>query len=239
MKIAIDKAPPTLDEIEAEKKRLETELNLLILRKKINFYLISIIILLTSFHKGGLPGLIGPTVGTVLIAFYFIGETPTTILESVTRDFKKFPSVGLVSGITGYLFTLFFTEPLFVLVTNSAKITNDIALGTIYFGICTIVALILILCVFILIDVSFKSRIETNFKSFLFNSKSISASNAAEIVELCKVHPEIDKYRSQVVSLHRPLVQTEFKAMQKWAVEITGKAAFEHLQSPGPIQDKK
>jgi uncharacterized integral membrane protein len=75
-------------------------------------------------------------------------------------------------------------------------------------------------------------------ESGLSQLEPIDESNAAEIVEFCMAHPEIDKYRSQVVSLHRSLIEAEFEAIQKWAAESPGKTAFEHLQSPGPIQNQ-
>jgi hypothetical protein len=101
-----------------------------------------------------------------------------------------------------------------------------------------ILSSVAIVLFFLNLFVTIYTKIEIKRKVSLKNSlQPLDQSNAAEVVEFCKVHPAIEAYRLKVVALSRDIIQIELEAIQDWFTESIEQTALKKLQSPGAIQD--
>ena len=62
--------------------------------------------------------------------------------------------------------------------------------------------------------------------------KNVEIEHSKHVLELCKKHPELAAYQSQVTATGRVLTKGEVEAMKKWVDEKDDREAFELLKHP-------
>jgi hypothetical protein len=212
MKISIDKAPPTQAEIEDEKKRLETELTLLNRYKnKINNsrnkFLLFVFIVFLIWRP--IDNFLTPFLCGIPI------ETFINIREQ-SHSIYWFERIMWAAASGGFLATLIE----FLILFSNDKRPWLKSFHKIPF--------------FLVGSLENNQRINETVSN-IAGLNFIDKSHAAEIITWCKIYPELENYRSKVISLHRILIQAEFKAMQEWIIKNPDKVALGRLRNSNSI----